>query len=39
VIESKRQAIEFVFPGEYLFDGVEPFFKDGRIEERLTRAP
>jgi hypothetical protein len=32
-IEPKQQAAKFIFPAKYSLDGIEPLFKNGRVEE------
>ena len=32
-IEPKQQAAKFIFPAKYPLDGIEPLFKNGRVEE------
>ena len=37
-IEPKQQASKFIFPAKYPLDGIEPLFKNGRVEEWLAAS-
>jgi hypothetical protein len=37
-IEPKQQAAKFIFPAKHPLDGIEPLFKNGRVEEWLAAS-